>query len=136
MPARNPLLDDADIALPERPYRMTFLPLGRTVQVDPAELPYGDHGLAGSVLDVALHYGIDIEHACGGVCACATCHVIIKEGLESCNEAIDAEEDQLDNAYGVRSNSRLACVCVPSGVSDVVVEIPDWNRNLAREKPD
>jgi len=118
---------------PARRYRVTFLPLEHTVEVDPAALPYGEHGLPGSILDIALHHGIPIEHACGGVCACATCHVIVETGYESCNEASEAEEDRLDEAYGLTPRSRLACQCVPDGSMDVVVRIPDWNRNLVRE---
>ncbi len=87
----------------------------------------------GSILDVALGQGIEIDHACGGVCACSTCHVIVRTGLESCNEATEDEEDMLDNAPGLEPDSRLGCQCVPDGTVDVVVEIPDWNRNLVRE---
>ena len=49
-------------------------------------------------------------------------------------EASDDEEDQLDNAPGLEPTSRLSCQCVPDGSSDVVVEVPDWNRNLVREE--
>ncbi len=45
----------------------------------------------------------------------------------------DEEEDRLDNAYGLTPQSRLACVCVPDGSRDVVVEVPAWNRNRVRE---
>ena len=48
-------------------------------------------------------------------------------------EASEDEEDQLDNAPGLEPESRLGCQCVPDGTKDVVVEIPDWNRNLVRE---
>jgi 2Fe-2S ferredoxin len=108
--------------------------MDRTVRVDFADLPYGEHGLPGSILDIALHHGVSIEHACGGVCACATCHVILEAGGESCNEAGEAEEDQLDEAYGLTVRSRLACQCVPDGRMDVVVRVPGWNRNLVGER--
>jgi 2Fe-2S ferredoxin len=117
-----------------RKYKVTFLPSGKTVEVDPACLPYGSHGLPGSLLDIALHYGIDIDHACGGVCACSTCHVVIRAGVESCNESSEKENDQLDVVPGLQVTSRLACQCVPDGARDIVVEIPAWNRNLAREQ--
>ena len=71
--------------------------------------------------------------ACGGVCACSTCHVIVREGLESCNDATDAELDELDEAPGITPKSRLGCQTVPDGTTDIVVEIPDWNKNYAKE---
>jgi 2Fe-2S ferredoxin len=105
------------------------------LEVHPANLPRHHVGQPGSILDLALANGIELDHACGGVCACSTCHVIVRQGLDTCNEPSDEEEDQLDEAYGVTPLSRLACQCVPTGTRDVVVEIPAWNRNLAREEP-
>ena len=67
------------------------------------------------------------------VCACSTCHVIVKEGFDSLSEASENEEDMLDNAPGVTLQSRLACQAVADGSSDLVVEIPHWNRNLVSE---
>jgi ferredoxin, 2Fe-2S len=118
---------------PRQKYTIRFMPMDRTVEVDPKDLPYGDHGLPGSVLDIALTHDVPIDHACGGACACATCHVIVRQGLDSCSEPTDAEEDRLDSAYGLRPESRLACVCVPDGTKDLVVEVPEWNRNFVRE---
>ncbi|MEK6617220.1 MAG: 2Fe-2S iron-sulfur cluster-binding protein, partial [Nitrospirota bacterium] len=80
-----------------------------------------------------LGAGVDLEHACGGVCACSTCHVIVKQGLESCNEGTDDEFDQLDEAPAITLQSRLACQCVPNGTIDLVVEIPAVNKNLVKE---
>ena len=134
MGGSNPFIDKVEAELPQQRYTITFLPMNEAVEVDPAELPYSRDGEPGSLLEIALGHGIDIDHACGGVCACSTCHVIVREGSESCNEATDDEEDQLDNAPGLELNSRLACQCVPNGTRDVVVEIPDWNRNLVREE--
>ena len=68
------------------------------------------------------------------MCACSTCHVVFREGGDSCNEATDEELDQLDNAPGLEPESRLACQAVPDGSKDVVVEVPDWNRNHVREE--
>ena len=133
MGGQNPYIQEAETERPAKKYKITFLPANRTVEVDPAAIPYGDHGLAGSILDVAMAHGIDLDHACGGVCACATCHVIVREGLATCGESTDDEEDQLDEATGLTPESRLACQCVPRGESDLVVEIPEWNRNLSRE---
>ncbi len=133
MGGQNPYIQAAEIRLPTRAFRITFLPMNKTVEVKPEELPYGDHGQPGSILDIALHHGIDLDHACGGVCACSTCHVIVREGLDTCSETSDDEEDQLDEAYGITPESRLGCQCVPDGTRDLVVEIPEWNRNLSRE---
>jgi 2Fe-2S ferredoxin len=105
----------------------------QVVELDPSLMPSSGTGLPGSILDIALASGIEIDHACGGVSACSTCHVIVREGLNSCSAAEDAEEDMLDKAPGLTPQSRLACQCVPSGRSHLVVEIPSWNRNLVRE---
>lgn len=116
-----------------RKFRVRFEPAGIIVEVDPAELPYDNDGEPGSVLDIALENGIEIDHACGGFCSCSTCHVIVREGMESCSEESDNEMDMLDNAPGLTPDSRLACQCIPNGEADLVVEIPAWNRNRAKE---
>ncbi|WP_028310404.1 ISC system 2Fe-2S type ferredoxin [Derxia gummosa] len=85
-----------------------------------------------SLVDALLANGIEIEHACEKVCACATCHVHIRQGKNSVKEADDEEEDELDNAWGLDPDSRLAC-CVKLGEVDLVVELPKHTRNLARE---
>ncbi len=136
MSGQNPYIADHGTPLPQRAYTVRFIDEQKRehhVTVDPAHIPYGTHGRPGSLLDIALAHDIELDHACGGVCACSTCHVIIRNGLESCNEPSDEEEDELDEAYGVTAQSRLACQCVPDGTQDLVVEIPAWNRNLARE---
>ena len=133
MGGQNPYIQDSGVELPRKKYKITFLPMNVTVEVDPADLPYGDHGLPGSILDICMGNGIELDHACGGVCACSTCHVYVKEGLETCNPGTEAEEDQLDEAYALKPNSRLGCQCVPDGSKDIVIEIPTVNRNLARE---
>ncbi len=99
--------------------RVTFLPLNRTVEF--AELPYGEHGRPGSLLDVALNFGIPLQHACGGNCACTTCHVIVREGERNLSPIEELEADRLDLAEGVTLHSRLACQALVLG--DVVVEI-------------
>jgi 2Fe-2S ferredoxin len=135
MGGTNPYIEKANVALPTKPYKITFKTTKKTfdVQVDPAQLPYGATGLPGSILDIALGAGIDLEHACGGVCACSTCHVIVRRGLETCNEGTDDEFDQLDEAPAITLQSRLGCQCVPNGTQDLVVEIPALNKNLVSE---
>lgn len=134
MGGSNPFIEEAQAQLPEQAYSITFMPEGKVVQVDPGKLPYSRDGLPGSILEIATGHDIEIDHACGGVCACSTCHVVIQEGFDSCNEATEDEEDQLDLAPGLNRHSRLACQCVPNGKQNVVVEIPEWNRNLVSEE--
>jgi len=139
MGGSNPYIKAVDIVLPKTKYKIRFEPedpsAGEpvTVEVDPDKIPYGETGQPGSILSIALANGIDIEHSCGGVCACSTCHVFVKEGLETCNEATDDEEDQLEEARGLTMNSRLSCQAVPNGTKDVRVVIPAWNVNLVKE---
>jgi 2Fe-2S ferredoxin len=130
----NPYITPADAAPPKKKYRITLLPSGQVFEVDPAKLPYGRNGLPGSILDICAGAGVHLDHSCGGVCACSTCHVIVREGLESCNEATDDELDQLEEARGLTTESRLGCQCVPNGSCEVVVEVPGWNRNLVSEE--
>jgi 2Fe-2S ferredoxin len=131
----NPYIEHANLELPKKPYKITILrensPI--VIEVDPAKIPYGPTGQPGSILDIAMGADVGLEHVCGGVCACSTCHVKVKAGLESCNEATDDELDQLDEAPDISLQSRLGCQCVPNGTMDVVVEIPAWNKNLVRE---
>ena len=111
--------------------KVTFLPQNISVEVDPAALPYGEHGRHLSLLDIALNFGIHLEHACGGNCACTTCHVVVRQGDANLAEMEDDEADKLDSAPGLTLHSRLGCQSVVRG--DVVVEIPDWNRNYVSE---
>ena len=134
MGGTNPYIKAVEAKLPTKPYTITFLPENVVVNVDPAKLPYSREGRTGSILEIALGNGVDIDHACGGVCACSTCHVIVRKGYESIPEATDDENDQLDNAPGLTPTSRLSCQSVPDGSTDLVVEIPDWNRNLVKEE--
>ena len=107
--------------------KVTFTNLDKTVEFEHGKLPYDDHGKPESILDVALHFGIKLEHACGGKCACTTCHVIVKSGDANLSEADDDEMDRVDFAPGLTPHSRLGCQAVVLG--DVSVEIPSWNRN-------
>lgn len=115
--------------LPKKKYTILFEPFHITYEVDPSHLPSGQDGELGSLLSIALEAGVPIEHACGGVCACATCHVYVTRGLESCNPPSEREEDQMESAPGLTAQSRLACQCIPNGTQDITVVIPGWNRN-------
>jgi len=133
---RNPYIDDPKANLPKRKYKITFIDEQQkehVVEVDPEKIPYDGHGEPGSLLEIALGHEVEIDHACGGVCGCATCHVVVKEGLDTCSEPTEFEEDQLDAAYDLTDQSRLACQCIPDGEQDLRVVIPAWNRNAARE---
>ena len=77
-----------------------------------------------TICDAALQNGIEIEHACEKSCACTTCHVYIREGMDSLNENSDDEDDMLDKAWGLDPDSRLSCQAVV-GKTDLVIEIPD-----------
>jgi 2Fe-2S ferredoxin len=136
MGGTNPYIEKTDYERPKVSYTVTFIqPNGAStkVAVDPEKIPYGVTGLPGSILDIAMGHGVDLEHVCGGVCACSTCHIIVKQGLETCNEGTDDEFDQLDEAPMTTLQSRLSCQCVPNGKADIVVEIPAVNKNLVRE---
>lgn len=85
------------------------------------------------LVDALLAQGVAIEHACEKVCACATCHVHIREGWDTLKAADDAEEDQLDDAWGLDAQSRLAC-CVKLNGAPLVVELPRYTKNHARER--
>jgi ferredoxin, 2Fe-2S len=133
MGGTNPYMKASEFKKAEQKYEINFLPEGKTFEIDPNDMPSSATGLPGSILDVALALGIDIDHACGGVCACSTCHIIVQEGLDSCNDSTDEEEDQLEKAPGLTPQSRLACQCVPDGTKKMVIKVPSWNRNLVRE---
>jgi 2Fe-2S ferredoxin len=85
-----------------------------------------------TVCDALLDNDIEIEHACEKSCACTTCHVVVREGFASLNEAEEKEEDLLDMAWGLEASSRLSCQAVV-GDEDLVVEIPKYTINHARE---
>lgn len=85
-----------------------------------------------TICDAALKNGIEIEHACEKSCACTTCHVIVREGFESLNEANEEEEDLLDKAWGLEPESRLSCQAVV-GNQDLVIEIPKYTINMVSE---
>ncbi len=101
---------------------ITYFPMNVT-----CEALVGDN-----ILEVALANGIDLQHNCGGVCACSTCHVIVKQGSKSLTEMGDDEGDQLDEAEGLTLDSRLGCQSKITEDVDLVVEIPQLNPAIAK----
>src|SRR6201997_826684 len=91
--------------------KVTFLPINKTYEAKPGE----------SILDVAINSDIPIQHACGGFCACTTCHVLVKSGENSLSKMEEDELDRLERVAGMRNDSRLACQSRVHG--DVTVEI-------------
>lgn len=88
-----------------------------------------------SLLEVALDNDIHIEHTCGGVCACSTCHIYLEEGEDSVSEPEDDELDRVEEAPGLQINSRLSCQAVITGPGPIRVRVPAWNRNAVKETP-
>ena len=86
-----------------------------------------------SVCEALLRNDIEIEHACEMSCACTTCHVIVREGFDSLEEADELEEDYLDKAWGLEPESRLSCQA-QVGETNLVVEIPRYTINHASER--
>lgn len=85
-----------------------------------------------SICEALLDNNIKIEHACDMSCACTTCHVVVKEGYNSLNEAEEEEEDLLDRAWGLQPQSRLSCQAILAR-EDVTIEIPKYSLNHAKE---
>lgn len=85
-----------------------------------------------TICDVALANGVEIEHACEKSCACTTCHVYIREGMDSLNENTETEDDMLDKAWGLDPDSRLSCQAMV-GDADLVIEIPKYTINMVSE---
>jgi 2Fe-2S ferredoxin len=85
-----------------------------------------------SICEALLRNDIDIEHACEMSCACTTCHVVVREGYDSLNEADELEDDYLDKAWGLEPESRLSCQAIVAE-QDLVVEIPKYTINHAKE---
>jgi 2Fe-2S ferredoxin len=98
-------------------------PEGAVVQAEPGE----------SICEALLRNEIDIEHACEMSCACTTCHVIVREGFDSLDDADELEEDYLDKAWGLEPESRLSCQALV-GSDPLVVEIPRYTINHASER--
>lgn len=101
--------------------KVTFLPVNKTVEAEEGQ----------SLLDVAMDNDIRLEHNCGGNCACSTCHVVVKEGMEKLSHKTEEEQDELEEAEGLTSTSRLGCQSKIYG--DIIVEIPPFRSSLLNE---
>ena len=99
-----------------------FCPQGDEIEGDPGT----------SICEALLENRINIEHACEMSCACTTCHVVVRQGYASLNEADENEEDLLDRAWGLEPQSRLSCQAILAQ-TDVTVEIPKYSINHAKE---
>jgi len=97
-------------------------PEGTVIEAEPGQ----------SICDALLDNGIEIEHACEKSCACTTCHVVIREGFNSLEEAEELEEDLLDKAWGLEPSSRLSCQALVTE-TPLIVEIPKYTINMAKE---
>ena len=97
-------------------------PQGATIDADPGT----------TICDALLDVGINIDHACEKSCACTTCHVVVREGFNSLDDADEKEEDMLDKAWGVEPTSRLSCQ-TRIGQQELVIEIPRYTINMVSE---
>jgi ferredoxin, 2Fe-2S len=98
--------------------RIRFEPDGLEVEV-----PVGT-----TLRDAAEKAGAFLGSACGGVCACSTCHVYVREGLDALSPMEMGEEDQLDDAFDVRPPSRLGCQARVTQPRSYLVEITRESR--------
>ena len=100
----------------------TLCPAGAEIEATPGR----------SICDTLLDNGIEIEHACEKSCACTTCHVIVREGIESLEPATEREDDLLDKAWGLELTSRLSCQAKVAGAA-LTIEIPKYTINQVSE---
>ena len=87
-----------------------------------------------SILELTEEYDIHLNHNCGGVCACSTCHIYVEKGESFLEEISDKEEDFIDRAFNPRLESRLGCQCIIlDNDADITVTIPDQKRIIGHE---
>ncbi len=102
--------------------KLTLLNDGSVHEFEVGAFPYGGHGKPGSVLDLAMHLGLPLDHVCGGNCSCTTCHCIIVEGAANTSEPEQDELDFLGMLDGGTDESRLGCQTLVRG--DLTIKIP------------
>jgi 2Fe-2S ferredoxin len=98
--------------------KVTFLPMNLVCDAKTGE----------SLLDVAINHEVPVQHACGGFCACTTCHVLVISGEKSLSEMEDDEIERIERATDSKGNSRLGCQA-KMGKEDVVVEVVNIDEN-------
>lgn len=81
-----------------------------------------------TILEVAMDNDVELQHNCGGVCACSTCHVYVEKGMDNLREITDKEEDFIDRAVNPQLNSRLSCQCELEEDGDIEVFVPDQSQ--------
>ena len=87
-----------------------------------------------SILEIAEDNDIHLNHNCGGVCACSTCHIYVEQGEDFLEEISDKEEDFIDRAINPRLESRLGCQSVILDDSAVLeITIPDQKQIIGHE---
>jgi len=87
-----------------------------------------------SILEVTEEANVHLNHNCGGVCACSTCHIYVTKGAEYLEEISDKEEDFIDRAINPKLNSRLACQCIIlEENAEIEVIIPDQKQIIGHE---
>lgn len=87
-----------------------------------------------SILELTEDYDVHLNHNCGGVCACSTCHLYVEKGEEFLEEISDKEEDFIDRAINPRLESRLGCQCVIlEEDAHITVTIPDQRKIIGHE---
>ncbi|KAI0143405.1 ferredoxin [Xylariaceae sp. FL1272] len=86
-----------------------------------------------NLLDIAQANDLEMEGACGGSCACSTCHVIVldEQYYDRMAEPEDDENDMLDLAFGLTETSRLGCqIHMTKELDGLRVKLPSMTRNL------
>lgn len=87
-----------------------------------------------SILELTEDHDVHLNHNCGGVCACSTCHIYIDKGEDSIEEISDKEEDFIDRAIDPRIESRLGCQCIILDKdAEIEVTIPDQSQIIGHE---
>ncbi len=100
--------------------------------IEPVTVENAESGY--SILEIAEDNDVHLNHNCGGVCACSTCHVYVEKGEEHLEEISDKEEDFIDRAINPRLESRLGCQCIIlNDEAEIEIEIPDQSQIIGHE---